>query len=194
MSGSALPDNVLEIINAAVTQAVQQTREVMEAAPPPRMQAASKKNYFVIMEKLLFNYPRIKRIIEDKAGYTKIDVQERSKSIVGFTLNATRKAREDILDEMERDKESEYNKTVKQFREVERVIQQFEEDKRFIVVRLYYFNEGINGTPRPPSAPPVTWEDVSIDIARDVKTVRRWRQTIVSDMATCLFGINAAME
>lgn len=191
---AALPQNVLDIISAAVTQAVQkavqETAQALKAEAPP----AAERDYFKIMEKLLYSYPVLKRITSDKGAYTAVELRERSKSIVGFSLNAQWKSRDDVIDEMERDKEAEYDKTLKDFRRIERVILQFKDRKEFDVVRLYYFNQNLDGTPKPPDAPSATWEDVSIELEKETKTVRRWRNNIVNDMAICLFGIDAAIQ
>lgn len=190
----ALPQNVLDIINAAVTQAVQtavkETTAALKAGAPP----APERDYFKIMEKLLYSYPTLKRIVSDKAAYTRVDLQERSKSLVRFSQNTQWKSRDDIIDEMEQDKAAEYDKTLKDFRRIERVIQQFKDRKEFIVVRLYYFKENADGTPIAEGEQEITWEDVSFTLEREVKTLRRWRNNIVNDMALCLFGIDAAIQ
>lgn len=192
-----LPEYITEIINTAVSQAVaqavEQTKEAaLQTAPPPASTTQS-VNYFGVMEKLLYNYPRIKRLLGDKAGYTKVDLQERSKSIVKFGVQQAHKDRETIIEELEQERESEYSKTLKQFKELEGVLQLFREDKRFIIVRMYYFNEQFDGTPRPPDAKAITFEDIAVDTGKDEKTLRRWRRSIVADMSICLFGAQAAM-
>ena len=59
-----LPQNVLDIIASAVAQATRQTVEVLQQQAPER-------NYFKITEKLLYSYPTLKRIVSDKAAYTR---------------------------------------------------------------------------------------------------------------------------
>ena len=191
---AALPQSVLDIINAAVTQAVQkaveETAQAVKAEAPP----AAARDYFKIMEKLLFSYPVLKRLVSDKEAYTAVELRERSKSLVRFSPNTQWKSHDDVIEEIERDKEAEYDKTQKDFRRIERVIQQFKDRKEFDVVRLYYFNQNLDGSPKPPDAPSATWEDVSIELEKETKTVRRWRNNIVNDMAICLFGIDAAIQ
>lgn len=189
---AALPQNILDIINMAVSQAVKQTTAALQATAPPA--AEPERDYFKIMEKLLYSYPTLKRVVSDKAAYTKVELQERSKSVVAFNFNTAHKSREDIVDEMERDKEEEYGKTLKDFRRIERVILQFKDRKEFALVRLYYFQENLDGTPRPPDAPQITLLDAAFEIGKDEKTVRRWRNAVVNDMAICLFGIEAAIQ
>ena len=92
------------------------------------------------------------------------------------------------------DKEAEYDITLKDFRRIEKVIRQFEDRKEFIVVRMYYFNENADGTPKAADAPQATWEELSEAIGKEIKTLSRWRNNIVNDMAICLFGIEAAIQ
>ena len=40
----------------------------------------------------------------------------------------------------------------------------------------------------------MTWEEVSFQIDKGLKTVIRWRNEIINDMAICLFGIDAAIQ
>lgn len=66
--------------------------------------------------------------------------------------------------------------------------------KEFAVIRLYYFKERADGTPLPEDAQEMTWEEVSFQIDKGLKTVIRWRNEIINDMAICLFGIDAAIQ
>lgn len=191
----ALPQSVLDIINAAVTQAVQKAvKETTTALRADSVAAPPERDYFKIMEKLLYSYPTLKRIVSNKATYTSVELRERSKSLVQFRPNTQWKSRDDIIEEMEQDKEAEYDKTLKDFRKIERVIQQFKDRKEFAIVRLYYFGENVDGTPRAESDPEMTWDEVSFQLAKETKTLRRWRNNIVNDMAFCLFGIDAAIQ
>ena len=185
-----LPKEILDLIALAVRQATQQTAEALRSV----QQGAPERNYFKIMEKLLYSYPTLKRIVSDKAGYTRVELQERSKSVVRFNPSGQWKSREDIIEDMERDKEAEYDITLKDFRRIEKVIRQFEDRKEFIVVRMYYFNENADGTPKAADAPQATWEELSEAIGKEIKTLSRWRNNIVNDMAICLFGIEAAIQ
>lgn len=198
----ALPQNVLDIINAAVTQAVQQavkeTAAAVRSAAPPAAEKPE-RDYFRIMEKLLYSYPTLKRIVSDKAAYTRVEMRERSKSIVRFSPNTQWKDKDDVIDELEQEKAEEYDKTAKDFRKIERVIQEFKDRKEFVVVRLYYFKEHIDGAPHEADEEKVTWESIAFEleeagICSGVKTPSRWRNNIVNDMALCLFGIEAAVQ
>lgn len=184
-----LPKEILDLIALAVTQATQQTAEALRSV----QQNAPERNYFKIMEKLLYSYPTLKRIVSDKAAYTKVELQGRS-GVVRFNPNAAWKSQEDRLEELEREKETEFDTTLKDFRRLDRVIQQFRERKEFVVVRMYYFNESADGTPKAADAPQATWEVLSEEIGKEIKTLSRWRNNIVNDMAICLFGFEAAIQ
>lgn len=184
-----LPQSVLDIIALAVERATQQTAEALRSG----QQDAPERNYFKITEKLLYSYPTLKHILSDKAAYTKVELQGRS-GVVRFNPNAAWKSQEDRLEELEREKEAEFDTTLKDFRCLDRVVQQFKERKEFVVVRMYYFNENADGSQRPEDAPQATWEDLSAEIGKEVKTLSRWRNNIVNDMAICLFGIDAAIQ
>lgn len=185
----ALPQEILDIIALAVTQAAQQTAEALRS----EQQAAPERNYFKIMEKLLFSYPTLKRIVSDKVGYTKVEWQGRS-GVLKFNPNRAWKSEEEKIEELERDKEAEYDLTAKEFRRLDRVVQAFKDRKEFVVIRMYYFNENADGTPRAADAPEMTWEEIEAELDKGVKTLGRWRNNIVNDMAICLFGIDAAIQ
>lgn len=183
----ALPANVLDIISAAVSQAVQQTIEATgPPAPPPRT-----VSHFKATEKLLYNYPKLKRLIADREGYTQ--VQERSKSIVLASSTPTRKSSEDVKEEIRERKESQFDQTLAEFRRLDEIIRMFEGRKEFDVIRMYYFNEDIAGNELEPDAERNSFFTISLDLERDEKTVRRWRNILVNDIAICLFGIEAAI-
>lgn len=118
-----LPQNVLDIIAAEVAQATRQTVEVLQQQAPER-------NYFKITEKLLYSYPTLKRIVSDKAAYTRVELQGRSGG-VRFNPNKAWKSPDDILEDMEKDKEAEFDITAKEFKRLDRVIQAFKDRKEF---------------------------------------------------------------
>jgi len=183
----AIPANVMDIISAAVSQAVRQTIEAAgPPAPPPRA-----INHFKATEKLLYNYPKLKRLIADREGYTQ--VAERSKSVVRASSTPTRRSGEDVKEEIRERRESQFERTLAEFRRLDEIIGMFEDRKEFDVIRMYYFNEDIDGNELEPDAERNSFFDISLDLERDEKTVRRWRNNLVNDIAVCLFGIEAAM-
>lgn len=158
-------------------------------------------NYFRAMESLLFNYKKLAALVADYEGYMKVELPEKSTSIVAFSPSSGYsgyKAREDILEEIERDKLAAYQKTRARFEELEKVVNLFRDRKEFHVVRMYYFGEDAQGNERPENAKPYTWEEIAFELSdmglvRDAKSARRWRNKIVNDMAVCMFGKAAAV-
>lgn len=155
-------------------------------------------NYFRAMESLLFNYKKLAALVADYEGYMKVELPEKSTSIVAFSPSSGYKAREDILEEIERDKLAAYQKTRARFEELEKVVNLFRDRKEFHVVRMYYFGEDAQGNERPKNAKPYTWEEIAFELSdmglvRDAKSARRWRNKIVNDMAVCMFGKAAAV-
>lgn len=155
-------------------------------------------NYFRAMESLLFNYKKLAALVADYEGYMKVELPEKSTSIVAFSPSSGYKAKEDILEEIERDKLAEYQRTRARFEELEKVVNLFRDRKEFHVVRMYYFGEDAEGNQRPDDAKPYTWEEIAFELSdmgmvRDAKSARRWRNKIVNDMAVCMFGKAAAM-
>ena len=133
-------------------------------------------------------------LISDKESYTKVGLQGRSKSVVRFNPNSSQKNQEDIQEEMERERETRYNQTLSDFRQVEEVVGLFEQRKEFNVIRMYYFNADIGGNSLSKDAPRNTLSDIALDWKGDEKTIRRWKNKFVNNMAICLFGIEAAVQ
>lgn len=156
-------------------------------------------NYFRAMESLLFNYKKLAALVADYEGYMKVELPEKSTSIILFSPSSgPYKAKEDILEEIERDKLAAYQRTRARFEELEKVVNLFRDRKEFHVVRMYYFGEDAQGNERPENDKPYTWEEIAFELSdmgmvRDEKSARRWRNKIVNDMAVCMFGKAAAL-
>lgn len=158
-------------------------------------------NYFRAMESLLYNYKKLAALVADYEGYTHVQLQGRSKDIVRFSPSAGNayRTQDEIIEEMERDKVISYHRTRARFEDIDRVVKLFADSKEFHVVRMYYFGEAADGSARPANAPPYTFEDIAAELGdmgmiRDEKSVRRWRNSIVNDMAVCMFGKPAAVS
>lgn len=158
-------------------------------------------NYYRAVESLLYNYVKLKKLVADEEKYTAVFMQDKSKSIVSYSANSggTFKTKDDIYDEIARQKEHSYQRTKARFEEVERVINLFRERKEFIVIRMYYFGQDADGNQRPEDCDQYTFEDIAATLSergilRDEKTARRWRSRIINDMAVCMFGKPAAIS
>lgn len=158
-------------------------------------------NYFRAMESLLWNYKKLKALVEDEAAYCEVEYHAGKKTFaaapraVGYYQQHTEA---DIVEEMQKQKAVSFQRTKARFDEVDRVVKLFADKKEFAVVRMYYFHEDAAGNDRAPDEKQYTFEQIAeeldgIGLARDEKTARRWRNKVVNDMAVCLFGKPAAV-
>ena len=158
-------------------------------------------NYYRIIEKLLYNYKRLKTLVENEEEYLTVELHEKSKSVTVYSAHGggTYKCAEDIAEEVARERLANYERTAANFREVEKVLALFRNRKEFVVIRMYYFGEDPDGNERGNDAPQYTWEQIALDLSergilRDEKTARRWRNNIINDIAVCMFGKPAAIS
>lgn len=158
-------------------------------------------NYFKATELLLFNFKKLAALVADEEAYCEVEYHAGRKTF-SATPKATgyteRKTEAEIVEEMQEDKRRHYRETKYGFERLKKAIALFEKQKEFVVIRLYYFGEDINGNPRD-SGKAATWEEVAGEleeagILKEIKTARRWRNKIVTDMAVCIFGIAAAVS
>lgn len=156
-------------------------------------------NYYRAVENLLYNYLKLKALVEDEEEYLKIEVKERSSSLTKFSPGAGYRSKGDILEELEQQKMISYRRTKARFEEVQQVIDLFKERKEFRVIQMYYFNLDAQGNQRPNEAEQYTFEEIAYELSelgilRESKTARRWRSRIINDMAVCMFGKPAAIS
>lgn len=181
----SIPQDVLELINAAVIHAVNLAGEIKSTQDKP-----TEKNNFAKAEKVLYTYPKLKKIASDKEKYMDFEFHGRSSSVTKVSSGQPYKDREDIQDEILAKRASNYEKLLCDIEWIESILAAHEEEKGYVAVRMYYFNEDVNGQPRCDQEK-YTWEDIAWEIGRDAKTVRRWRNEIVGSIAACLFGVKA---
>ena len=161
--------------------------------------AGSYVNYFKATETLLHNFKTLAALVEDEDDYCDVEYHKGKKT---FSTSARPtgyvewKSETEIVEEMQKQRREQYEETKRGFEQLQRTIRAFENQREFIVIRMYYFGEDIHGKQRESKA---TWEDVAAELERagilkDIKSVRRWRNKIVNDMAVCIFGIPAALS
>ena len=163
--------------------------------------AGGQIDYYRTIEKLLYNYNKLRKLMENEENYTAVMIQKKSTSFVKFSPSAGYSAKDDseIYDEIKRQKEMSYQRTKAQFEQVEQVINLFKGRKEFIVIRMYYFGEDAQGCQRPENSEQYTFEEIAMELSetgllRDEKTARRWRSKIINDMAVSMFGLPAAIS
>lgn len=163
--------------------------------------AGSYVNYFKAMEVLLYNFKKLAALIADEEAYCEVEYHAGKKTFAataGSTGYYQQRTEADIVEEMREEKQRQYKETKYGFERLSKAIRLFEQQKEFVVVRMYYFSEDINGNPREGNKP-ATWEEVAFEleeagVLKEIKTARRWRNKIVNDMAVCIFGIPAAVS
>lgn len=164
-------------------------------------QSTGHVNYFKAMEALLYNYKKLAALVADEEAYCEIEYHTGKKTFSatpqtkGFVQHKTEA---EIIEEMREEKRKQFKETKSGFESLKRAISLFAERKEFVVIRLYYFGEDLNGNPRDDDKAP-TWEEITetlsnAGILKEIKTARRWRNKIVNDMAVCVFGIPAAVS
>lgn len=159
-------------------------------------------NYYRIMERVLYNYKKLKKLVQNEREYLTVEMHSRSKSVVVASSSGTRGvfvSDEEIAEEVARERLANYERTAANLHEVEKVINMFRDEKQFIVIQMYYFNEDADGNEREAGAPQYTWEDIALELAergilKDEKTARRWRNNLINDMAIVMFGKTAAIS
>ena len=152
-------------------------------------------NYFRAMEMLLLNFRKLAALVENEEEYCEVEYHSGKKTF-GYTPTAKgyteRKTEAELVEDMREEREKQFAETKKSFDRLKRTISLFEDQKEFVVIRLYYLGEDIDGEPRPDRGA-LTWEDIGDLLDIDARTARRWRNRIVNDMAVCVFGIPAAL-
>ncbi len=187
-----ITDDLRELINTVASETAKETAN--------RMIPAQQVSYYKVTERLLYNYKPIKRMMEDEQAYIEnADKAERSQDIVLHSIKMTSGPRVDAEDAMLQQRRRSYERTLAQFEYIDRVIRQFADKPEFVVIRMYYFNETVDGQERPAYLERYTWDEIADildehDILSTDKTARRWRSSIVSDMAVCFFGADAAVS
>ena len=175
------------------TELSEELREaVFEAARAGAAEAYTQNtgyvNYFKAMETLLYNYKKLAALVADEEAYCEVEYHAGRKTFSttpqakGFIQ---RKTEAEIVEEMREEKQKQFKETKSGFDSLTRAISLFEGHKEFVVIRLYYFGEDINGNPREGGT--ATWEEIAEELSdagilKEIKTARRWRNKIVEEM------------
>jgi len=182
-----------------VEQIIEETAKATASAVLGQQRQQRSPNLYRAMERLLRNYPKLKKLVENVDDYGFVP-GERSKSItIAPPPGGMMRDRNEILEEIVADRQVSYERTKARFEEIDSVVQQFADNPEFIVIRMYYFNEDAFGNDRAPDSRPYTFEEISEELAvtglqRSEKTLRSWRTRLVQDMTVTLFGIDGAVS
>lgn len=163
-------------------------------------QRAGYVNYFKAMETLLYNYKKLAALVADEEAYCDVEYHAGRKTfspIPKATGFIQYKSESEMIEEMQEEKKRQFLKTKSGVDKLTHAISLFENDKEFIVIRMYYFGEDIHGNPRPGGA--ATWEEIAEELSeagilKEIKTARRWRNKVVKNLSVCVFGVPAAVS
>ena len=153
------------------TELSEELREaVFEAARAGAAEAYTQNtgyvNYFKAMETLLYNYKKLAALVADEEAYCEVEYHAGRKTFSttpqakGFIQ---RKTEAEIVEEMREEKQKQFKETKSGFDSLTRAISLFEGHKEFVVIRLYYFGEDINGNPREGGT--ATWEEIAEELS-----------------------------
>lgn len=181
-----------ELINETAERAA---KEVVR-----QQRAARSVNHYRTMVRLLYNYPKMRRLANATDDEYGIIPPERSHSITiappdgGGVRDQT-----EILAERIAERQKSHARTKAQYAEVDAVVQQFKDLPEFVVIRMYYFNEDVHGRERGPDQPPRSFAQIVDELAEvgqrhTEKTLRSWRNRLVQDMVVVMFGIDGALS
>jgi len=148
-----------------VEQIIEETAKATASAVLGQQRQQRSPNLYRAMERLLRNYPKLKKLVENVDDYGFVP-GERSKSItIAPPPGGMMRDRNEILEEIVADRQVSYERTKARFEEIDSVVQQFADNPEFIVIRMYYFNEDAFGNDRAPDSRPYTFEEISEDLS-----------------------------
>ena len=158
-------------------------------------------NYYKAMESLLYNFKKLAILVSDEEAYCEVEYHGGKKTFAAAPRGTgyyKQHTQAEIVEEMQEEKRQQFQQTRFGFERLKRAIELHSDRKEFVIVRMYYFGENMNGVERD-DARGYTWEEVAeacaaAGILKEIKTARSWRNRIVNDMAVCVFGIPAAVS
>lgn len=182
-------EQIAALIDAAVTATVKEMQRL------DWMQ----KDFYRTTEKLLFAYPRLKRICEDPEQYGFFPSGKAHDIIVMPSSGSGIVDKVDITQAYIDARLKSYVRTVTRFTELDAVVRLYDNQPRFRLIRMYYFNEDVNGNDRGDDAKRYTWLDIEIELTEiginaTESTLRHWRNDFVREMTVLLFGIPGALS
>ena len=170
----------------------------LAAAAEIRRTGSGGVNYYKAMESLLWNFKRLRDLVEQTDTYMDTFVQHRSKSIVIMEGHGSGSAElqtdEELLEALRESRQASYIETCRRFQEVAAVVALFREKAEWPVIGMYYMNEDRKGHDRDVMDPRWTWESIALELEISEKTARRWRSKMVRNMSVVMFGIPAAVS
>ena len=157
-------------------------------------------NYYKKTEGLLRAYRAIKFLHDNPEEYQFFPTDHSHDISIAAARGTTYKDKADRAEEhVERRKRS-YVRTMTAFYSIRAAILAERNNPKFVTVAMYYLNQDAEGNDRGDDAPRLTWEDISMAIEDatgeyiEARTLSRWRNEIIREMAVLIFGIDAAVS
>lgn len=157
------------------------------------------QNLYRTTERLLRNYKAYQKLVTDLEGYGFEPIGKSRSISVAPPPGSGMTDRVDLYDEHVAARRASYERTKARYDEIDAVVRQFQDREEFIVIRMYYFNEDVNGQDRGEGVKPYTFDEISaeleaIGIDRSERSLRTWRTKLVQDMTVLLFGVDGALS
>lgn len=156
-------------------------------------------NLYKATERLLRNYKRLQEWENDPESYGFFPAEKSKDISVAPPPGSGVRDKLDMTDEFVSARRRSFERTMAHYYDIKAAISQFVDQREFIVIRMYYFNEDVHGHEREPGARRYTFEDIASELSSigevySVKTLRTWRTKLVQDMTVLLFGVDGAVS
>ena len=156
-------------------------------------------NHYRAMEDLLWAYPKRVRMMKHPEEF-KFFPTGHSKDISIAPPPGT-----GVVDKIEaaemytEARKRAYEHEIFRLHETEYAMAPFMDRPEFVIIRMFYFNEDVNGNYRGNDAKRLTWEEIAgeletIGIHRSETVIRRWRSALVREMTVMMFGADGALS
>lgn len=146
-----------------------------------------KSNAFRNTERLLYSLDALEKHLESESEYLAMAFHESSGSVVKYQKNKPEKPTDDQLLQ---DRQKSYKRSLQDLKKIKKAIAAVSDHKGFSIIRQKYLT---------PGHPKITYEQLAEELAGqdgfsehlNEKTVRRYHNLLINEIATILFGSDA---
>lgn len=156
-------------------------------------------NLYRATERLLRSYPRFRYWEEHPEEYGFFPAEKSKDISVAPPPGAGVRDRVEIWESYVAARQASFERTMGRYYDIKAVVDSFSDRPEFVVIRMYYFNETIDGRTREREEGRYSFGDIAdelavIGIERSETTLRSWRSQLVQDMTVMLFGLEGAVS
>lgn len=156
-------------------------------------------NHYRAMENLLRSYKNVKLWEEHPEEYGFFPTGKSHDISVAPPPGLGLRDKVEINELFVQSKQLSFVRSMARFNELDAVIKLFQDRPEFVIIRMYYFGEDVNGQDRGPDAKPYTFPEISealktIGIELAEKAIRRRRTKLVREMTVMMFGVDGAVS